>query len=556
MQQDWNLFPPYLNAINSAQTIDAYLSALGRLSKETSYSSLIRPCVYEDSADSQKNSVYFSSADLGIGKEYLLDESKVEYIEYYQDFAKQLFELYGYSTSEAETKAKSVVMFEKELAQDTLSIEEQNSPEKTYNPVNIDELKALLSNADVTSMVDEFGIGSDKDVNQWIVTEKKQMQKINTYLKEENLGLLKDYSTLIMLFDQSCYLTTDFQNAKIDYDNKMQGITETKTRNQIASEMVQEDLEIAFAKIYVERFFSEESKDEVMKILDEVMNVYRQRIDRQEWMSQETKEKAKKKLDTMNKKIGYPNQWPTYMDNAKILSPEEGGTLMSNELELSKCIQQHALSKIGQPVDKEEWQMMPQVVNAYYEPSRNEIVFPAAILQPPFYDKNADRAANLGGIGVVIGHEITHAFDANGSQYDENGNYNVWWTDEEYQEFEKLQKKIVEYYGNYELFGGNKVNGTLTLTENTADLGGMSCVCEICVNDNEDPDKLFENYAHIWANKATEAMMLNLLSNNVHANGKIRVNAVASSMDLFYETYSIKEGDGMYVAPEDRVGIW
>lgn len=389
-----------------------------------------------------------------------------------------------------------------------------------------------------------------------MITNLDQMKLLNEYLTEENLPLLKDYATYRLLSSFASYLSMDYRNASQEYGMAMDGITEAKTEEQIASEMVQGCLDIEFGKIYVDRYFSSESKADVEDMVYEIIDVYRNKLDQQDWMSDETKEKAKKKLDTMNLKIGYPDEWPTYMDQLEIKAPEDGGNLLTAVLEINRCWQANVRNKIGKPVDKTEWAMTPQTVNAYYNPSANEIVFPAAFLQEPYYSKDADRATNLGGIGMVIGHEITHAFDSNDSQYDENGNYNVWWTDEDYAEFQKRQQAIIDFYSQYEPIEGYKTNGELTLTENIADLGSMSCVCEICGDDMDALQKMFTNYAKIWATMQTEALAMYLLNNDVHSPDVVRTNATSSCMDAFYEAFDVTEGDGMYVAPEDRVGIW
>lgn len=269
-----------------------------------------------------------------------------------------------------------------------------------------------------------------------------------------------------------------------------------------------------------------------------------------------TKENAKKKLDNMTIKIGCPDEWSSYFENVDIIPKKDGGNLISNILNCDKENNKRGLEKLYKPVNKKEWSMTPQTLNAYYNPSANEIVFPAAILQAPFYDKKADYETNLGGIGLIIAHEITHAFDNNGALYDEKGNFNQWWTKEDYENFNNLSKNIIEYYDQFEVLPGNKVNGKLTLSENIADLGAMSCITELAGEDKKGLEKLFKNYANIWAMKENEKYTLLKLNTDTHAPDKIRVNAVLSSNDKFYDVYNIKETDKMYISPEKRVGVW
>ena len=546
----------YTNEINQAETIEAYLEAICRIWNEIGYASLFQVTVRADDMDSSKNSIFFMSTDLGLDKDYFLNESMGEYTEIYQNYMTKTLMNYGYKQSEAEEKTEAVYQFQNELAKVSFDKQEYYQVDKFYNPLTLQGLQEVYQNIDVEKMLNDFGIGSKQGQKEWILMEIEQAKKLNEYMTEENLPMLKDYSTFILLNDMSQYLSSDYKNAKNDFTKAMNGVQDSKSEERIATELVQKSLSLDFGKIYVEQFFSSESKADIKKMIDEIMTVYRQKIEGQSWMSEETKERAKKKLDTMVIKIGYPDEWPTYMDDLVLKSPEEGGSLIDNQLEIDRCRQVYGLSKLSKPVDKTEWDMTPQTVNAYYNPTNNEIVFPAAILQPPYYNKDADRAVNLGGIGMVIGHEITHAFDSSGSLYDENGNYNVWWSEEEYEEFEKLQQSIIEYYSGFEIFPGHFVNGKLTLTENIADLGSIACMGQICGDDPKELQKMYENFANIWAVKQTEAMTLNLLNNDVHSPGKARVNAVLSSSDSFYIAYPIEEEDKMYVAPEDRVGIW
>ncbi|MFT3985199.1 MAG: M13 family metallopeptidase [Lachnospiraceae bacterium] len=547
---------PLIESIQRADTIEQYLSAIGSLERQYGYSSLFNFYIGADKEDSDLYNLYLTGADLCLGKEYLINESLSSCWTIYQTYIKQIFLLYGFSEKEAEQKSEEIFQFQQELAYSTLNVEKSGNPAVIYNPKNLEELQELFSNIHAEAMLQAFQYSPVDGVEEWVVTDMEQAKKINTYLTEEHLALLKDFSIFILLKDLAPYLSEEFYQADLDFKNQFYGIREKKSDEEIAARLVQGALGFDFGKLYVEHYFSGESKLEIEQLIREIIEVYRCRIDQQEWMSEATKEKAKRKLDTMIVKIGYPDDWPAYMDRAVIKAPEEGGSLLFNILELSRIDKQHEYSRLGNPVDRSEWFFTPQTVNAYYNASMNEIVFPAGILQAPFYDPTADRAANLGGIGMVIGHEITHAFDADGSLYDEKGNYNVWWTEEEYQKFDELKQKIVDYYNGYELTDGFYVNGTLTLSENIADLGGLSCVCELCGDDREDLKVMFENYAGCWALKQTRNAMINYLNTDVHAPGKIRVNAVVSSMDAFYDTYGVRPKDDMYTAPETRVGIW
>ena len=391
--------------------------------------------------------------------------------------------------------------------------------------------------------------------DKYIVSDVKQAKKINELLVEENLEVLKDFSTFVMLNDVAEYSTEEYAKLADDLDRQLHGVTSSLSDEDIWMNLTQDMLSWDFGKIYVEKYFSEESKADVESMIEKIKEAYKEIIRNQEWMSEATKEKAICKLDTMQVKIGYPDEWPESMEMMQVTPISEGGSLLSNMLVNMQVSIEDNLQDLNRPVDRTTWSMTPQTVNAYYNPNNNEIVFPAAILQPPFYDPKGDEASNLGGIGYVIAHEITHAFDSNGALYDEYGNYSVWWTQEELQKYKELSQSIVDYYGNYEV-AGMKVDGSLTLSENIADLGAMTCITSILSGDKDGLAQFFSQLAYIWASEETIAYQMYLLSNDTHAPNKVRVNAVLSSNDAFYEVYDIEETDGMYVAPEYRVGVW
>jgi putative endopeptidase len=273
-------------------------------------------------------------------------------------------------------------------------------------------------------------------------------------------------------------------------------------------------------------------------------------------MSKGTKDKAISKLKNINVKVGYPDKWSDY-DDIKINSYDEGGTLVDNVTNIYTSKSKKEFSKLNKPVDKSEWNMGACSVNAYYNALNNEIVFPAGILQQPFYDKNASKEKNLGGIGVIIGHELTHAFDNTGAQFDESGKLKNWWSTRDYKEFTSRSRKVIDYYSNLKTNDGNNIDGFLTVGENISDLGGIACVLDIAKKiENVKLNDLFENYATIWREISTKELREYLLINDPHAPKKIRVNAVLSQFEEFYKTYNIEKGDKMYVNPEDRVGIW
>ena len=544
---------PHIDTIRNAANIAEYVDALARLSEEFGFSSIVGGYgIRQDRADSSEYAVYMMYADTLIGKEYIENEESGEYVDLYFKYVNDMLMEYGMSAEEAAASTQSIERLLRDICASTLRTEQLYDPNITYNVYTEEELQQLYTNVDVPAMLETLRIkGQDK----YIVMDVEQAKKINSLLVEENLQALKDYSTFVLLNDTAEYTTANFAKLIDDMDNAMYGITQSWEDELIWKRLTQDMLPWDFGTIYVKEHFSAEDKEAVEEMIEQILDEYEVIIRKQEWMSEATKEKAVKKLETMQIKIGYPDQWPAALDMMQVTPISEGGSLLSNWLVSMQVMMEDSLNKLGTKVDKAEWDVTPQTINALYSPSNNEIIFPAAILQAPFYDSGNSSGANLGGIGFVIAHEISHAFDSSGALYDENGNYDVWWTEEELAEYDRMSQSIVDYYSNYEMMG-MKVNGEQTLMENIADLGAMTCITSIIGDDPYALDDAFTQMTFNWAAEDTASFMMYMLNTDTHAPDKIRVNAVLSSCDAFYEIYDIKETDGMYVAPEDRVGIW
>lgn len=544
---------PHMDSIRNAQNIDEYVDALAQLSGEFGFSSIVGGYyISQDKADSSEYAVYMMYADTLIGKEYIEGESTKEYVDMYLEYVNDMLMEFGMSASEAAASTDSIETLLRDICASTLTTEQLYDPALTYNVYTADELQKLYTNVDVDKMLKTLGIdGQDK----YIVLDVEQAKKINSLLVEENLQALKDYSSFVMLNDVAEYASSGYVKLHDKMQNSLYGITESWGDEKIWMNLTQDLLPWDFGTIYVKEHFSQADKEAVENMIDLILKEYEEIIGRQEWMSEATKSKAVRKLETMQVKIGYPDKWPAAKDMMQVTPISEGGSLISNWLVSMQVAIDAQLQKLGTKVDRSEWSVTPQTINAMYDPSNNEIIFPAAILQAPFYSSRNSDGANLGGIGFVIAHEVSHAFDSSGALYDEYGNYNVWWTDEELAEYERLSQSIVDYYNNYEMMG-IKVNGDLTLMENIADLGAMTCITSIIGDDEKALDEAFGQMTYNWASADTASFMMYLLNTDTHSPNKIRVNAVLSSCDAFYDIYDIKEDDKMYVAPEDRVGIW
>jgi putative endopeptidase len=548
----------HLDSIRNAANIEEYVDAITKLSGEYGFSSILGGySILQDKADSNQYAVYLLFADTLIGKEYVEGDNTQEYVDLYLDYINDMFMEYGMSASEAAVSTDLVETLLRDICASTLTTEQLYDPSLTYNVYTLDTLEQLYSNVDVPKMLDTIGVsGQDK----YIVMDVEQAKKINSLLVEDNLQALKDYSTFVLLNDIAQYSTSGYAKLWDNMKNSLYGITESWGDEKTWKDLTQDLLPWDFGTMYVEEHFSAEDKEAVEEIIEQILKEYEVIIDRQDWMSEATKSKAKRKLETMNVKIGYPDEWPAAKDMMQVTPISEGGSLLSNLLESMQVAIDDSLNRLGNTVDKSEWDFTPQTVNAMYDPLNNEIVLPAAMLQAPFYDSDNTYGANMGGIGFVIAHEVSHAFDSSGALYDEYGNYNIWWTDEELAKYDELSQSIIDYYNNYEMMGVN-VNGELTLMENIADLGAVTCITSILGDGTTAEsasalDEAFGQMTYDWASVDTVSYMLYLLNTDTHSPNKIRVNAVLSSCDAFYKIYDIKESDKMYVAPEDRVGIW
>lgn len=545
---------PYIDGIKNASDIKEYLKGIGKAYADLGNGSLIMPQWSEDMTDSSRYALYLDGADLGPGKETLEDETQAAMVSRYEAYIGTVMRAAGLDEKAAAQAAGDILALQKDLAASALPLSSQGDPDVIYNLYTQEELKVLFPDGDMEAFLHGAGISQAETV---VVPQKELMKKIGGYLTEERLPLLKNYSVFVLIKDFAPFLSPEIRDEYMEWNNAQRGIKEKKTDENLAGELVQDLMGFEFGRLYVEKCFAEEDKEAVYNLVLRILDTYKKQIMALDWMGEKTKAAAVKKLDAMNLKIGYPDKWPDDYREAEVLPAEAGGNLIDNAISLIKAKSRADREKVKKPVDKGEWGMTPQTVNAYYNPTGNEIVFPAAILQPPFFDAGADDAVNLGGIGMVIAHEVSHAFDSSGSLYDEKGNYHVWWTDEDRAKFKELADRVVAYYDGQDGYEGRHVNGAQTLNENIADLGALNCITAIAEGEGADLKLLFNNYATVWASKYTPESMIRRLNTDVHSPARVRVNGVLSSTDAFYRTYpEVKEGDRMYVAPEKRVKIW
>ena len=418
----------------------------------------------------------------------------------------------------------------------------------------LDELKTLLPNVDLDAVLTASGI---ENAERIMVSDVGALKAAAALYDDAHLALLKTAARLALLQSVDTSLNQGFMDAYFDFVLAYYGVDARQSNEQIAAQQVQALLADYLSRAYVDEYFSAKAKADVEEMIGEFIAIYKERILAQDWMSAETKAKAVKKLDTMGVKVSYPDSWESCLDRAEIKSPAEGGSFFSNVIAIQMAMKQDVLAHQNDAPDKSEWIMTPFTVNACYNPSANDITFPAAILQSPLYDVNASREENLGGIGYIIAHEITHAFDNNGAKFDENGSAADWWTAEDYAAFQQKCQAVAEWYDGQEAYPGIACSGALTISENVADLGAAKCIVAAAKKlDHPDLDKLFRAVANTWASTTSRQMREYLAVTDVHAPDKLRCNRVLQTLPEFYTTYGIRPGDGMWTAPETRVSVW
>ncbi|WP_027063307.1 M13 family metallopeptidase [Mesoplasma seiffertii] len=445
-----------------------------------------------------------------------------------------------------------VYNFEKEIAQSMLKKEELRDPKAIYNLFTPEEITTNFGFIDWTKYLTATGYIKAPKI---IVSEPKFFTKLTAMLNDMPLEDLKDFMKLRVISGYAGLLTINLYEIKFAYQAVFSGVTTKKPAEDRATKFVNDLIGELLSQEYVKRHFSPTAKQQVLAMVNDLIKVYKTRIKALDWMSEETKVKALEKADSFTVKIGYPDKWEDFSD-LNIRLYEDGGSLFENVLSINQHYLNKELADIAKPVDKDKWYMYAQTVNAYYNPTSNEICFPAAILQKPFYGEDQELAKNLGGIGAVIGHEVSHGFDDEGSKFDKDGNLKDWWTPADYEQYQQRTNKVVEQYNAYE-FNGTHVNGQLTLGENIGDLSGVAAALDICKAQAPNDLKLFfENFATVFCRITTPELQNTRLLTDPHSPEEVRVNGVFVNIDEFHEVYETKPGDKMYKPKEDRIKVW
>ncbi len=543
---------PYLDAVAAASSIDE-LNKVAVAMYVKNIRTLVNMSVTQDMKDSAQNTLYLDPPTLGFSKEHYegTDEFSTKKQEAFKTYLKEVFMLAGDTQEDAVKKSDLLFKLEKEMAAARLSKEQSQDFEATYIRKSWDEMRVLAPNLPMLEIAEAIGV---QDAQWMVVPDPEGIRRVSELYHEENLEAFKAQLQYQIIAKFSDYLSQELIEAKARYEGASYGAVDIPTQDQIALSAVETNFSDMIGKVYVKNHFSEESKADILAMVDELKAAYVQRIKNAQWMSEETKLQALKKLDTLVVKIGYPDQWKDY-SKLVVRSVEQGGTLAFNIETLWTQELQNEVAELGKPVDKMQWGMPAHQVNAYYSPTNNEIVFPAGILQPPYYDPDASPEENLGGIGAVIGHEISHAFDKAGSQFDENGNLVNWWQPEDYEKFREKVQQAADIYSKLEVAPGYYVNGEISTGEIIADLGGLTVALDISKQKGYDTKKVFEAYGKVWREVTTEEFAIEHITDE-HPPAKYRVNNIINQIDQFYTDFDVKEGDPMYVKPEERLRVW
>ncbi|MBR7023759.1 MAG: M13 family metallopeptidase [Bacteroidales bacterium] len=490
--------------------------------------------------------------------DYLKEETQEMRDKYVEHVAK-MFELTGTAPDAAADKAKRILALETEMAKNSMSRVERRDPDKTYNMRTLVELQKSTPNFDWNTYFKNAGAPTIESLN---VGMPDYIDALGKIISKTDLETLKDYLRWKVIHGSASMLSSDLDNENFNfYGNYLYGQEVQQPRWRRVLDATSGCLGEAVGQLYVEKHFPAEAKARMLELVGNLRVALGERIKNLEWMSEDTKAKALVKLDAFNVKIGYPDKWKDYSKYE--VTPE---SYFENVHRAIRFENERDMAKIGKPVDKDEWFMTPQTVNAYYSPEMNEIVFPAAILQPPFFNMDADDAINYGGIGVVIGHEMTHGFDDQGCKYDEKGNLNNWWTEEDSKKFNERTAQLAKLFDEFQV-RGYQINGQLTLGENIADLGGLNVAWdayqmtdEAKANKSIDgftpTQRFFISYGTIWRNNSRDKYLERQVVTDVHSPAEARVNRTLGSMPHFYEAFEIPAESKMYIAPEERAAIW
>ncbi|BCA84837.1 peptidase M13 [Enterococcus saigonensis] len=512
--------------------------------------------VDQDMKNTQQNVLFAYPADTILpDKTYYEKEHPQgsELLEVFANMTIAVLEEMGHDQKEAKKITQDALAFDRLIVPFVRSSEENADYSKNYNPRSFTEFCAYAPVLDLKDLVENLVNATPETI---IVTEPDYFDALNNLLTEDNFTLLQNWLYIQTALGYTNLLSEKLRQLGSTYSRQLSGAPSAMPQEKAAFYLANGRFSQVVGRFYGTKYFGEKAKQDVEHMVQTMIGIYQDRLEKNDWLSKETRTKAITKLNKLGIQVGYPETIPAFYNKFDTISKADGGTLVANSRKFSRIVREDNFSRYGKSADRNEWEMSAATVNAYYHPFKNIIVFPAAILQAPFYSLEQSTSANYGGIGAVIAHEISHAFDNNGAKFDEYGNMNNWWSAADLNHFEKLSSKMIAEFDGIE-FAGGKVNGTLTVSENIADAGGVSCALAAAKKEDDvSLEDFFTNWAKIWRTKAREQYQQLLLAIDVHAPAKLRANIQLQNIPEFFETYGIKAGDGMYKAPENRVHIW
>lgn len=563
-REGWRPIKPTLDKIAAIKNRKEYQLVCAQLDRNGGSTMMFGIGAGADQKDSEWNLVAVGQGGLGLGERdyYLSDDAQNKRVlEAYKQYLKKLFTLTGADEATAEKKTQAVIAIETEIAKASYDKVKQRDIDANYHKMTYTQLISDFPGIDWGNVFLASGFPAFDYVD---VGQPEPIHAVEKILAETPLDDLKTYAQAKVISGATSKLSDDFRKASFELRKAMVGSKQDQPRWKRAVAVVSDRLGEAIGKMYVERYFPESSKKRMLELVHNLQTALAQRIDEATWMGDATKAQAKDKLSNFIVKIGYPDKWKNY-DGLQV---NDSLSLYENLCNISRWATDDYIAKrVNKKVDKTLWQMTPQTINAYYDPSTNEICFPAAILQPPFFDPNADDAVNYGAIGGVIGHEMSHGFDDQGSQFDKYGNQRNWWTAQDKKNFDARTKVLADWFSSFDVLPGIKVNGKQTLGENIGDNGGLNISFRalqnsmkehpLAVKDGFTPEqRFFLAWGRVWASNMTDEVVKYLLTVDVHSPNYARVNAALPMIDAWYKAFNVKKGDKMFVPKNKRAHVW
>ncbi len=563
-KEGWQPIKPTLDKIASIKSRKEYQLVTAQLDRKGENTMMFGIGVGADQRDASVNIVGIGQGGMGLGtRDYYLndDEQTKKVREAYQTMLKNLYMMVGNDEQAAERKMKAVMDIETRIAKASYSRVQLRDVDANYHKMSYIQLVSDFPGIDWGNVFLLSGFPAFDYVD---VGQPEPIHEVEKILAETSLDDLKAYAEIKVITGAASQLSDDFRKEAFSFSKVMSGVQQDRPRWKRAVSLVSSVMGEAIGKLYVEKHFPESSKQRMVELVRNLQTALAQRIDEATWMGAETKVQAKDKLNNFIVKIGYPDKWKDYSG----LQVDEHLSLYENLGNISEFLLLDELKrKVNKPTDKSEWLMTPQTVNAYYNPTTNEICFPAAILQPPFFDPNADDAVNYGAIGGVIGHEMSHGFDDQGSQFDKNGNQHNWWTDLDKKNYEGRTKVLEDYFNTVEVVAGKKINGKLTLGENIGDNGGLNIAFRafqnamrehpLKVRDGFTPEqRFFLSWARVWASNQRPEYQEMLITVDPHSPNFARVNAALPHIDAWYDAFKVRKGDRLFIPKKKRAHIW